>query len=373
VNTFDRHLLREWLQILGLALAVLCGLLMVQVCYNDLRELRDAGGRGLELWHYVFVNLPSFFPIVLPISLLLSLLFVLTKLHRANEFTAMRAVGVGFLRLTAPIWAVGVLCCGLAWWLNATVAPWSVERSRAMMEDMQFRHQATTLPPDRIGAIYSLAFENPDAGRVWFFNRYSQSARRGYGVQVSQLDAQRRETDRIIAAEAWRDAPRGGWVFQAGRDVQFDPETGSEMATTPFREKFVGNLPEDPQLMLLIDQRDKRPIDLSFFELRRVMDYFALNGNPKGVPYAVRYYSLIADTLGPLIVLGLAIPFAVTGVRVNPAVAMSKSIGLFFLYYLVSNLAGSLASKQLVDPALAAWLPDLGMAALAVWLFARLR
>jgi lipopolysaccharide export system permease protein len=370
VNTFDRHLLREWLQILGLALAVLCGLLLVQVCYDDLRELREAGARGWELWRYLFVTLPSFFPTVLPIALLLSLLFVLTKLHRANEFTAMRAVGVGFLRLTAPIWAVGVLCCGLAWWLNSSVAPWSVERSRALKEELQFRQQARTLPPDRIGAIYGVAFENPEAGRVWFFNRYSQAARRAYGVQDSQLDSQRRESGRIIAAQGWRDAARGGWVFQAGREVQFDPETGAEMATRPFAEKFVGGLAEDPQLMLLIDQR---PIDLSFFELRRLIDYFALNHNPKGVPYAVRYYSLIADTLGPLIVLALAIPFAVTGVRVNPAVAMSKSIGLFFLYYLVSNLAGSLASKQLVDPALAAWLPDLGMAAVAAWFFVRLR
>ena len=31
------------------------------------------------------------------------------------------------------------------------------------------------------------------------------------------------------------------------------------------------------------------------------------------------------------------------------------------------------SGKQLVDPALAAWLPDLGMAGLAVWLFVRLR
>ena len=66
-------------------------------------------------------------------------------------------------------------------------------------------------------------------------------------------------------------------------------------------------------------------------------------------------------------------PFAVTGVRVNPAVGVSKSFGLFFLYYILDNVASSLATKQLVDPQLAAWLPNLGMAALAIWLFSRLR
>jgi lipopolysaccharide export system permease protein len=52
---------------------------------------------------------------------------------------------------------------------------------------------------------------------------------------------------------------------------------------------------------------------------------------------------------------------------------VSKSIGLFFLYYLLVNLAGSLATKQFIDPVAAAWLPNVGMALLALWVFVRLR
>jgi lipopolysaccharide export system permease protein len=58
---------------------------------------------------------------------------------------------------------------------------------------------------------------------------------------------------------------------------------------------------------------------------------------------------------------------------VNPAVGVSKSIGLFFLYYVFNTIATSLATKGVVEPAVAAWLPDAAMAAIAVWLFARLR
>ena len=74
-----------------------------------------------------------------------------------------------------------------------------------------------------------------------------------------------------------------------------------------------------------------------------------------------------------LIVIAIAIPFAVSGVRVNPAVGVSKSIGLFFLYYLLSNFAASLATKQILDPMFAAWLPNVGMVGLALWFFSRLR
>src|ERR1043165_1767945 len=132
VNTFDRHLLREWLQILGLVLAATCGLLLVQVLYDDFRELRELGARGWVLLQYVGVKMPEYLAIVLPLALLVSLLYALGKMHRANELTAMRAAGVGFGRMMAPFWLVGLLCCGLTWWLNTTIVPWSVERKQAM-------------------------------------------------------------------------------------------------------------------------------------------------------------------------------------------------------------------------------------------------
>jgi lipopolysaccharide export system permease protein len=58
---------------------------------------------------------------------------------------------------------------------------------------------------------------------------------------------------------------------------------------------------------------------------------------------------------------------------VNPAVGVSKSIGLFLLYYIFTSLATTLAAKGFVEPSVAAWLPHGGMALLALVFFARLR
>lgn len=369
LNTYDRHLLREWLGILGVVLCATVGLLLVQVLYDDFRDLRDFGARGLDLWMYLLVTVPSYLALVLPLALLVSLMFTLGKLHRANEFTALRAVGVSLLRITAPVWVVGVLACGLSWWLNTTVVPWSIDESASLRDTLRFRKETNLVPPDRIGAVTSVGFDNPGAHRMWFFNRYSQFTRRGYGVTVSIMDENRRERSRLVAAEAWLD-PAHGWVFKNGRELTFRPDTAELVATVPFAERAEPEFREDPKLMLLID---RKPTDLSLPQLRRLIDYFAIDSNPKGTPYAVRYFSLIADTLAPLIVIAIAIPFAVTGVRVNAAVGVSKSIGLFCLYYIFANVASSLAAKQMIDPVTAAWVPNLGMMAIAAWFFARLR
>ncbi|HXA14516.1 MAG TPA: LptF/LptG family permease, partial [Opitutaceae bacterium] len=370
VNTFDRHVLREWLKILGLVLVASLGLMLMQVMYDNFRDLRDLGAKPADMAAYFFVTVPSFFAVVLPLALLVSLLFALGQLHRHMEFTPMRVAGMGLFRLTRPIWMVGLLCCGLSWWLNANIIPWSVEQSRGIFEDLQFRKEAKSAVSDHIGAVYDMAFDNQGARRMWFFNRYSRFTQHGYGVSVSELNRQRRETRRLLAGEAWFDASQKAWVFRHGRELVFDLESGVPVSSMPFDEKREYRYDEDPKLMLLVDQR---PEDLSFFELRRVMEYYQAEDNTKGIAYAVRYFGLLANTLGPLIVIGIAVPFAMSGVRVNPAVGVSKSIGLFLLYYLLSSFAASLATKQLVTPELAAWLPNLGMAALAAWLFGRLR
>lgn len=346
------------------------GLLLVQVLYDDFRMLNDLGAKGADFGLYLLVTLPGFLAIVLPVALLISLLYTLGKLHRANELIALRAAGVGILRITAPVWVVGVLACGLTWYLNASVVPWSVEASRSLRDTLAFRQQSETLPEDRIGASTSVAFDNRPVQRMWFINRYSQFTQKAYGVTVSELNEARHEERRIVAEEAAFDREKQGWLFIKGQELVFNPATGEMIEPRPFFRRFVPHYSEDPRLMLIIDRKAS---ELSFFELRRLVNYYAADANPKGLVYAVRYFGLIADTLGPLIVIALAVPFAVAGVRVNPAVGVSKSIGLFFLYYLLMNLANSLASQQVLDPGIAAWLPNAGMASIAMWLFARLR
>ena len=370
MNTFDRYLLREWLKIIALVLAAMLGLLLVQVMYTDMIMLLERGAHLGDVAKYFAVTVPSFLSLLLPLTLLVSLLYTLGQMHRHHEFTALRAAGISLWRITAPVWVVGVLCCGLVGWLNSSVVPRSVEESRALLERLSFRKEEKTLPPDRIGSVASVAFDNRPAGRMWFLNRFSRFTQQGYGVTVSLLDTRRREYTRLLAAQAGRREDGPGWVFLNGRVLTFDLEKGELVKTEAFTRLVRTDFDEDPGLMLLID---RRPVDLSFFELRRLIAYLSATSNPNVTRYEVRYFGRLADILAPLIVIGLAVPFAVSGLRVNPAVGASKSIGLFLLYYALATLGGSLAVKGVLTPEMAAWLPSLGMAGLAVWLFARLR
>jgi lipopolysaccharide export system permease protein len=355
---------------LALLLAATMGVLLMSALYDNFRDLIQLGAGAGDILLYYFTLMPSFLSFVLPVSMLLSLLFVLSKLHRNNELTAMRGAGLNIFSTTRALWMAGLVLCGVSLLLNARVVPWSVEASRSLLEGMQFRAEAKAAPGGSLGLVSSVTFDNQRQNRMWFINRYSRFTDTAYGVTVSELDRQRREKTRIMAREARYDVIRRSWTFIKGREIWFDPEQGEVMRTVAFAEKTIPHFTEEPSLMLLID---RKPTELSFNELRRITDYFSAEDNPKYLRYEVRYYGLLFDTMGPLIIIAIAIPFAVAGVRVSPAVGVSKSVGLFFIYFILSNIATPLGSRGVVEPIWAAMMPNLAMVGLATYFFGRMR
>jgi lipopolysaccharide export system permease protein len=370
VNLLDRYLLSEWLKMLALLLAATMGLLLMSALYDDFRDLIALGAGVGDLLLYFGTLMPSFLSVVLPLSMLLSLLFVLSKLHRYNELTAMRAAGLNIFAATRSLWLAGAVLCGVSLLLASRVVPWSVEASRSLRESFEFRAEARHANGGSLGVVSAVAFDNRRQNRMWFINRYSRYSGIAYGITVSELDRERRERSRLTAREGTYDHVRRSWTFRDGRQTWFDPAQGDIIQTLPFTTRAVPHFNEDPTLMLLID---RKPQDLSFNELGRIVDYFASEDNPKVVRYEVRYYSVLADTLGPLIIIAIAIPFSVSGVRVSPAVGVSKSIGLFFAYYLLNSLATVLGGRGYLDPVWAAFMPNLAMIGIAAWLFGRMR
>jgi lipopolysaccharide export system permease protein len=370
MSLVDRHILREWLGILGLVLAAMIGLLVMHSLYDELEDLLRMGASAKEVAAYCAIRVPGFLATLLPLSLLVSLLYALGKLHHGNEITALRAAGLGLARITRGVWVAGLLFCALVWWLNTSVVPWSLEEARDARERLQVRQELSGRSADQVGARKAVTFDNAEAGRLWFINRYSQFTERAYGVTVSELDTQGREMRRLLAREAWRLPNDEGWMLRDGRIITFDAVTGEQLNPSTFRELVRGDFDEDPELMQVFDAK---PETLSIFELRRVIALHEASGSPKGKAYELRYASVLTEPLMPLVIIAFAIPFAVAGVRVNPAVGVSKALGLFVVYFIAIRVGLLLGGRDVVSPLVAALLPHLALLGAGAWAWARAR
>jgi lipopolysaccharide export system permease protein len=341
--------------------------LLLYDLYGQLGDLRSYGAHGGQVLLYFAVLLPSYLPAVLPLSQLVSLLFSVGNLHRHNEIIAMRAAGISLWRISQPLWLGGLVLALALLVLNASIVPWSVEHARSFLENLRYQSEARQRTNNEVGIIPQLTYDNFQQHRLWFINHFSDYAYRGFGVTVYELNDAGQDKRHVLAKEGYFDDTAGHWVLLNGRELLFD-NTGQELRSLAFVERAFPEFTEKPTLMKMLRQR---PNDLSLAELHDALELAPPSENPSMHAFAVRYYEIQASPFVCLIIVGLAVPFAVAGVRVNPMVSASKSVGLFFAYYVVQQLCTHLSNPDYLPPLIAAWLPIVLMLGLAVWLFRR--
>ncbi|MBD5777981.1 LptF/LptG family permease [Pelagicoccus sp. NFK12] len=369
LSVADRYVFTEWLKAFVLVLGSMFGLLLlfeIQDSFTDLIGYEATSGQILK---YYLVIAPSFLTITLPATVLVSILYALGQLHRSNEFIALRAAGMSVYRVTRSIWLASLLISAGLWYLNSSLIPWSVEQSDQLIKTIRLDSEAKTLSTDEVGIVEGLAFDNRNENRMWFINRYSEYKKEAYGISVSIMDEERREVRRVMARYGWYNEEEGYWSLFDGRERLNDLDTGREL-WPPFERLEAKDLTDDPSLMLLFG---KRPKDLSFLQLKRITDNFRKEDNPSVLAYEARLHALMASAASCLIVAGIAIPFAVSGVRTNPAVGVSKSIGLFFVFYILTSVLNALGREGSLSPEFAAWSPMAIMIVLAYVLMRRVK
>lgn len=346
------------------------GILVLQNMYDSLPDLLQTGAGIADILFFYALSLPAYFPAILPITFLVSLLFSLGGLHRNNEIVAMRAAGVSLFRVSRSLWLVGLILSALLFYLTASLIPSSVEQARTFFDNLEYSSQDTLAGGRDSSVIANLGFDNRKDGRLWYMNRFSERSWLGMGVEVHTRTAQGVETHRISAKEAYFDDTQGNWVFVDGNEQIIDPDTGDTLRIRPFTEEVFDGFDEDPSLMLALH---KKPNELSLFELSRIIETVPPEENPAVNAYLVRYYSLLAAPFSCLVVVGLAVPFAVSGVRTNPMIGISKCLGYFAVFYLLLSVASLLGDQRIIEPAIAAWIPNIVMLLLAINLFRKAR
>lgn len=337
----------------GLALGVTFGLLMMAEIYDQLGDLLAMGAPPVEVARYFAVISPTLWPALIPVALLISILLALGNLHRNSEIIALRAAGLSVFRITRTLWLAGLALTGLLFVLQAWVVPWSLDEGRAWQSRLVLAHAADQAGEIEVGLIHNLTFYDAAKGRLWFMNRFREYTLEGFGVTVSELAPDGTEVRRLAAREAVY-SPGRGWSFRQGREIEFEPLRGEARRSLPFDRIDRPEWKEDPDLMKALR---KNPRDLSFQEVRRVLASVNPDLDPRARGFLVQYHRAMATPWTALIVVGIAIPFAVAGVRTSPWVGVSRAAGLFVVYYLLHLACSRLGEQGRLPALVAAWIP----------------
>jgi lipopolysaccharide export system permease protein len=190
-RTFDRYVLREvavsWLAVTAVLLAILVSSQLAKIL-----GLAAANGFPHDVV-FALIGLTTLQNLVLlvPIGMLLAVMLALGRLYHESEMTAMRACGVGPVRLYLPIFTLALPIAAALAWLTFEVGPAARDgaeelRSRAM-RDAQF------------GRLEPGTFRTFSGGKAVFY-----AERRERGGRLANVFVQRYVGERVeVATASW--------------------------------------------------------------------------------------------------------------------------------------------------------------------------
>jgi lipopolysaccharide export system permease protein len=353
VTLIFRYILREYLKIFALAMAAF--LVLFQVFdfierFDYYFRYNPAGSDVLEL--LLLKTLPAF-ALSIPVATLLASVLTLAGLNRNSELVAMRAGGVGFLQIAAPLFACGLISSAAVIGLNELALPDVNERLRFVeLIKVRKNEQLTFFKRDQVWF--------KDGPRVYDIDLFLPTEGLLRGVSLYELDATFRPVRRTYAHEGR--LQDGRWTFSDVAVVDYgSPATIYAGKTLPFRYGT-------ESLAVL----EKRPDEMTFRELRGFIRKLRKE-HLKTAAYETDLHARIAFGLVSILLALVGLPFSMKPARHGGAMlAIALAIALGFSYWVALSFSVTLGKNGVLPPALAAWLPNAAFSSLAIFFFRRM-
>ena len=167
MRLLDRYLFRELFVSLAYCLIGIQAFVVVFTVFSNTQKIQDNKLHFLDTIEYALGASMDFAWVVLPISLLLALLLVLTHFTRYNEITAMRAAGVSLWRVSGPYFIVGLVASVALFALNELLVPRSTDWADRVL------HRYVADPGELAAPQEYHGYFNARTRRLWQFTEYN--------------------------------------------------------------------------------------------------------------------------------------------------------------------------------------------------------
>ncbi len=347
MRLLDRYIVRNFLQpYIYCIIGFLSIWLIFDISDNSSTIFDEHAALGMVVQFY-WTQIPQVLVILLPVSLLLSLLFSLGRMSRANEIVSMLTAGVSVPRVVFPLLIIGFLTTGVTQALNYSLAA-HAELARKNFFDQVNRGGVREV------VITAQVFRNRSDNRTWYIARFRRNANQFSGVQVVQQDAQGNITRNYIVTQAFYEPATKSWRMENVKVVNYD---------------IAGNITDEKLLpSLTITGWSETPYRLSsanvrpeFLGVSELQEYLRYNSDfPQTLlaPFRTQLQYRWALPWTCMVVAIMATPLGIGFSRRGILASVAVAIGLVFTMNFLIHLFLALGEGDRVSPVVAGWTPN---------------
>src|SRR5579863_10366415 len=304
------------------------------------------------LWAAVLVfawSLPADIVLVIPMALLLGTLLAMQRLSGESEITALKAAGITFARIVAPLLMVGIVMSVVTYYLQENVIPYADDQLTGI-ENGVINHVSA------FNRDLTVSAPLPGGGRqVTIATAYEPHSRALLHVTLIQYDNHNDPRQIVFADRAEFTADK--WTLQNASVYRFNPDgTTLSEPSVPQQEVEIGEKPTD--LMKRMSNDD--PENMSRGEIAEIVRTGQLT-EAEYRKYVTTYQEKLARPFACFVFILIAIPFGLRSIRTSGSTSLGfgLSLAIVFVYYIVMTVCSFLAEAFIPLAALWSWAPNL--------------
>jgi LPS export ABC transporter permease LptF len=365
VKIIDRYISG---QILTTLIWTVCMLSLMLVVANAMRQLLELlMTHGLPLSYILsFIGdlLPFSMIYSIPWGVLLAVLLVFGKLSSENELVALRANGIGIIRICTPVFLITLGCLALCLWINLYVAPECERR----FKELAFK-LASTEPLALFGSDEVIdAFPN----RKIYVGRKNGTTLED--LHIYEMNAQQVPVRVIYAKRGTLEVDKENQrILLRIYDARYEDRDESDVNDLRLMHYGIsvqeGVFPISLQELIAKAHSSQRPTELTLSHLQQAME------QKEGKQLSILRTELskrFSNSLAVITFVLIGIPLAITAHRRETSIGIAISICVAFTYFIFIVVADNVKGNASLHPEILVWLPNFIYLTLGGTLFFRL-
>lgn len=294
-------------------------------------------------------QIPQILVWTFPMASLFATLLSLSRLSSTSEIVAMRAGGLSFRRIIAPIIVIGLCVTGASFYLNEKLVPAANEYGNLL--ELEIRGQS--LPT----ITRNVTLQKHSQGMMnWFLYaaQFDAEAQVMHDVTIVTLEKGHPVETTYAKRIVWDET---GWFMEEGFTNKFNQD--GQVVTMQFvggRQPIdIGQKPKD------IVRAQKSPEEMN---IRELSNHIAiLRGQGKDVTeLLVDWHTKWSLPFSSLFFVLIGAPLGIQPHRSGTSIGFGLSIVVIFVYYVIMTAGAALAQGGYLPPWFGAWVPNFALA-----------
>ena len=361
----DRYIFKEILPFTGLGLVLFTFVLLLPQIAELMGMLVSHNADPLTVFRIFWNFLPHLLALTIPMSVLLGVLLAFGRMGSDSEVIALRAGGVGPMRLVRPVMAVALLATLTTLYITAVAYPRANQEYRKLTASLVTSQVRTAVKPrvftdDLLpSGTMVIYISNVVAGTGEWRDLLIRDLREPRKPRLILARRARLEIDRA-AEEARLDLADGAvYAFDPTQPQRWEQQSfSSREMLLPFEELF------PPKIQVVKGRRE-----MTVFEVQdaiRAAEKEGAAGRQSAVPLRVEWHMRLAVAAACLVFGLLGVGLSLGQKKEARSAAFSLSVAAILVYYLFLRFGEQFGDNGWIHPALAMWSANVVFSAAAL-------